>query len=45
MMKCEICGDVVTKVVRADCGHLTWLCEQCKKQCPGALKACVKCEG
>jgi hypothetical protein len=43
---CEICGDVVLKVVRAmRCGHLVYLCETCKRQCPGALKWCVECEG
>lgn len=42
---CEICGDVVTDPVAAlECGHTVHLCEVCKRQCPGALRLCVKCE-
>lgn len=41
---CEICGDVVTQPTKACCGHLTNLCRTCKKECPGALHACSKCE-
>jgi len=42
---CEICGDVVVKVVKAtDCGHPVHLCEICKKQCQNALRWCAKCE-
>ena len=45
MRTCEICGDIVKKIVTAaKCGHRVWLCELCKKQCPGALEYCVGCE-
>lgn len=42
---CEICGDVVTRPVAATkCRHTVHLCETCKKECPGALRLCVRCE-
>jgi hypothetical protein len=42
---CEICGDVVAKVVKAtNCGHTVHLCETCKTECPGALRRCLSCE-
>ena len=45
MKTCEICGDVVKLVVKARfCKHLTYLCELCKRMCPGALDYCVGCE-
>jgi hypothetical protein len=45
MKTCEICGDVVKRVEVAACGHRTHLCETCKRECPGALRECSKCEG
>lgn len=42
---CEICADVVVKIVVAtQCGHQVHLCETCKVECKGALRLCVKCE-
>ena len=42
---CEICGAVVTKTAKATkCGHTVRLCETCKRECPGALRECVRCE-
>jgi len=42
---CEICGAEVTKVVHAiNCKHMIYLCEECKRVCPGALKVCIDCE-
>ena len=42
---CEICGDEIQQIENAKkCGHKVYLCEICKRECPGALDYCVKCE-
>jgi CRISPR/Cas system-associated protein Cas10 (large subunit of type III CRISPR-Cas system) len=44
MKTCEICGDKVLRLEKAECGHIVRLCETCKAECSGALRACIKCE-
>lgn len=42
---CEICGDVVVTIEKAStCGHPVYLCEDCKRDCPGARRLCARCE-
>lgn len=40
---CEICYDY-TEPRQAKCGHKTYICQVCAKECSDALKKCASCE-
>lgn len=41
---CDICGYDEVERYKAKCGHETWLCSSCKKDCKVAMERCDKCD-
>lgn len=41
---CEICRSRGTSFYMARCGHGTWLCHICRRDCEAAMELCDKCD-
>lgn len=41
---CEICTAKITSLFVARCGHGTWLCPTCRRDCEAAMEWCEKCD-